>query len=131
MAEVPGAIVIAFGRCPATSGNVDAMNLFTSSVSAKIPHAGEFLHGIATDHSGNIYVGDTDTGVIKVYSSSGAFIKDFTTVTHAGSHSMEGMTLDDSGNLYVTQATSWTVLKYSSSGTLLAGSVITDGRVMV
>jgi DNA-binding beta-propeller fold protein YncE len=101
------------------SGNVDAMHPFTPAISTKISTVGATVHGMALDTSGNIYVGDASSGVIKKYSSSGTFIADFTTVLHSSTHAQEGMTLDAGGNLYVTQATSSSVLKYDSTGTFV------------
>ena len=110
------------------SGDVVAMNPFTSSITTKITAAGATVHGLALDAAGDIYVGDASSGAINEYSSSGTLIKTFTTVLHAGTHAQEGMTIDAAGNLYVTQATSFSVLKYDSTGAFVAA--FTGGHIV-
>jgi len=100
--------------------DVDALKPSTSVVSVKVSLGGAIFHGIARDSLGNIYVGNSATGIIEEYSSLGKHLKAFAKVTDAGSSPLIlGMSFDDTDNLYIAQGPTHKILKFSSSGVFL------------
>jgi hypothetical protein len=83
-----------------------------------------FLHGIAVDHSGNVWVDESPEEVsvssIDEFSDTGSFVKTFETRGFAGPE-FPGLGVDSAGNLYIDTCCQGRVEKYDSdTGTNVA-----------
>ena len=104
------------GSSAETSGPADLRLVAQSSVS--VP-AGGSPTGAAVDGQGNLYVADTGTHQIHVFSAKGELIRSF---GGRGSdlgklYEPRGLAVDAQGNLYVADTWNARVVKYDSSGT--------------
>lgn len=88
--------------------------------------AAEGAEGLAFDATGNLYVSSYITGIIRVYSPSGA---DLAVFAPAGS-GFYGLAFDTGGNLYSSETSPGVIKKFSSSGVDLGGFGI-GGRDLV
>ncbi len=84
-----------------SAGAVSNANLITGLTNA---------FGFSMDNGGNIYIGDSGTGTVSVYSSAGTFL---TSITNSDP---EGVTTDAAGDMFVSNFTTNTVTKYIPTG---------------
>jgi DNA-binding beta-propeller fold protein YncE len=94
--------------------------------------------GLAVDHSGNLYVADTDNSTIRKITAAGVVTTIAGTAGMAGSSDgvgsaarfwkPEGAAVDAAGNVYVSDTANQTIKKISSDGTVvtLAGNVLLE-----
>ncbi|MCD6011365.1 MAG: repeat containing protein [Flavipsychrobacter sp.] len=94
-----------------------------------------FPHGIAMDHSGNLFIADqqnfrirkvNSSGIITTYAGTGVsgFSGDGGPATAARFQNIWGLAVDDTGNVYVTELNAERIRKISTSGiiTTIAGN---------
>lgn len=76
---------------------------------------------VATDASGNVFIGEHDSGTIQKFSPTGQFLTEWA-VPDAGAGLgdwLAGLAVDATGNVYVANASQRRVMKFSPSGTHL------------
>jgi sugar lactone lactonase YvrE len=76
-----------------------------------------FATALTFDTAGNLFVADTQAGVVRKYSPTGQSLGVFVS---PGANNTYDLTFDAAGNLYVSDAGSNRIRKYSPSGQLLA-----------
>jgi len=99
-----------------------AAGLLASAAQADTPHAPT---AIAVDGNGTSYVGDGDSGQIKVYDSTGAFVAAWGTPGQAAGQlgGVIAMDLDAAGNVYVLDTYN-RVQEFTAAGAYVTGTAL-------
>ena len=112
----PAGVVVTFAG---TAGTLGSTNSFGSTASFKYPT------GVAVDASGNVYVADSGSGLIRKITQGGAVttLAPVATTYPASSGKILGITVDTNGNVYATENNFGTIYKITQAGvvTILAG----------
>ena len=80
------------------------------------------IRSVATDASGNVFIGEHDSGTIQKFSPTGQFLLQWA-VPGAGNGQgdwLSGLAIDAVGSVYVTDAFHSRVMKFSSAGAYLS-----------